>query len=298
MKARLEWQTLLAACSNASFVEYLVKKQRSTTAGMRRVFEFEYNRNIDEPGMINKIEANQTFAKLEHNYGCVGVEYAKMLAKEHKEIQILTNDITNRFSEKVGGTVEENYWWGMCGVLLTGATLANRLGAELDVAAMEVFLEKAYLNNRKIRYGSETEGGTHANTEQALTSFMNHYATHILITSERYRNKSSVVGIVRLTAVGRPIFVHVSQHDRRVIISKRALREYLNYTNIDARQVFDGLATFYKAKEVKLTLGSGTEHAQAQERVFEITVPLGQYPIFDELLAASTTSAASPPSQP
>ena len=50
MKERLEWQTLLVACSNASFIEYLTNKQKSTTAGMRRVFEIEFNKKDRRAG--------------------------------------------------------------------------------------------------------------------------------------------------------------------------------------------------------------------------------------------------------
>ena len=71
------------------------------------------------------------FAQLEHNFGTIGVEYARMLlAQEHREINVMVGETINRFSQKVQGTGDESYWWGICGVLIAGATLANRLGAE------------------------------------------------------------------------------------------------------------------------------------------------------------------------
>jgi hypothetical protein len=176
-KLRLEWQTLLVACANASFIEFLIKKQKSTTAGMRRVFEFEYeyDKNAAEPGLINHVDASQAFARLEHNYGVIGAEYAKILATEHVAIGLMVSNTIKDFQQEVVGDSDENYWWGLCGCLLAGATLANRLGAELDIPAMRTFLIKAHYHNRKIRGTEGTEGGSLTNTEQGLTAFLNMY---------------------------------------------------------------------------------------------------------------------------
>jgi hypothetical protein len=108
-KSRREWQTLMVACSNASFVDFLVKKQKSTTAGMRRVFEFKFEKKDDEPGIINLVKASQTFAKLEHNFGRIGAEYAKILATKHKDIAVLVTKSIDDFRAAVNGTQSESY---------------------------------------------------------------------------------------------------------------------------------------------------------------------------------------------
>ena len=107
MKVRLEWQTLLTACSNASFVEFLAKKQKSTTAGMRRVLEFEYNKQPNEPGIVDATDASKIFSQLEHNYGMIGVEYARMLATEHRTIDVMVSNTIKKFAASVDGTGDE-----------------------------------------------------------------------------------------------------------------------------------------------------------------------------------------------
>ncbi len=69
------------------FVEFLVKKQKSTTAGMRRVFEIEYN-SADEPGMINATRGRPGVRRAGAQLRCHRAEYARMLAQEHKDIKI------------------------------------------------------------------------------------------------------------------------------------------------------------------------------------------------------------------
>jgi Domain of unknown function (DUF927) len=296
MKARLEWQTLLVACSNASFVEYLTLKQKSTTAGMRRVFEIEFNKQDNEPGMINATDAGRVFSALEQNYGGVGVEYAKILAKEHKEIDLMVAEVTKTFCEKVEGTGDEAYWWGSCGVLLAGAMLANRLGAELDVAAMDTLLQTAFHHNRTIRGTEGTEGGSYQNTENALTSFLNHYvgSGNVLVVERFFEIRHKPVKLLRTPIAGKPIVVQIARDQRKIVFSKREMREFLHKKEIQSRQVFNGLASYFKAKEVRHTLGAGTAYAQGQEFCVEIFIPADRPHILTEMLESQGQPVSVP----
>lgn len=284
-RERLDWQTLMVACSNASFTEYVMRKQPSTTAGLRRVIEFEYNKPEDERGMIDELEANQAFAELEHNYGQIGVDYAKMLAFDHAKVEALTQDTIRRFKTAVKGKADEAYWWGIAGVLIAGATLARELGAELRPDAMEEFLTHAFQKNREIRSGEGTEGGSLENTRAALSLFLKQYVGggHAIFT-----DKTSTGGLrvepFHYPLPGKPINVHVIRDERTIRISKKILRKFLQLENIQTRQVLDGLRTYFKAKNVRLSLGAGTGYTVMQEDCIEIPVPTGS-PL-EELLNA------------
>jgi hypothetical protein len=291
-KQRLEWQTVLVSCSNASFVEFLIRKQKSTTAGMRRVFEFEYNKHPNEPGMINALAASHIFAELEHNYGGIGLEYARMLAQEHKKIKTLVSGIINKFTEEVAGAGDESFWLGSCGVLLAGATLANRLGAELDVPTMRGFLIEAFHANRKTRGTEGTEGGSIQNTEQSLAEFLNFYVGggNVIFIDKLFDNKHTKVTELRKPNMGHPIYVQVVRDQRLIIISKGAMREYFQKHDIQAKGVFDGLEKYFGAEDKRHTLGAGTVYAQTRERCIEIPVRDGQQVLHDLLTAQGPVS--------
>jgi hypothetical protein len=286
-KQRLEWQTLLVACSNASFVDYLTKKQKSTTAGMRRVFEIEYVPRAIESGMINQVDASQAFAALEHNFGTVGAEYAQMLARNHEAINELVVEVTDRFTRRVKGTNEESFWWGMCGILLVGAGLAHKLGVGIDLPALEGFLHDAYQNNRLIRAAEGTEGGTYLHTEMTLTAFLNKCASsgHMLFVDRAFENSKKPIEPLGGHQPGRALFVQVTRDTRTILISKRAFKVHLEDHHIQPRAVFEGLIKHFNAKPVRLTIGAGTVHALAQEHCFELVVPAA-HPIFDHLVEA------------
>jgi Domain of unknown function (DUF927) len=274
-KVRLQWQTILVACANASFVEYLTRKQRSTTAGMRRVFEIEFNRQPQgEPGMINQLEASRVFAKLEHNYGVIGMEYASFLGRRHADISILVQKIVDRFTAKVEGTGDESYWTGLCGVLIVGAMLSREFGTEIGIQRLEDFLVKAFMNNRRIRATEGTEAGTYDHTEHAITGFLNHYfgSGNFMVVGHMFTNRHADVNEITKPNAGKPLYVQICRDDRTIMVSKRALRKYLDDNDIRTRQVFNGLVKYFDAKEAKLHMGAGTTYAQAQEYCFIIPV--------------------------
>jgi len=285
-KVRLQWQTILVACANASFVEYLARKQKSTTAGMRRVFEIEFNRQTGgEPGMINGLQASQTFAELEHHYGVIGREYAAFLGQRHRDVAALVKWVIDRFTAKVEATMDESYWVGLCGVLIAGAKLSQQFGCEISLQRLEDFLVAKFLENRKIRATEGTEGGSYDNTEYALTGFLNEYFGHgnYVVTQRVFENRHTAVGFISGPNVGRPIYLQICRDDRTIIISKRAFRKHLDDNDIRTRQVFVGLSKYFKAREAKVTLGAGTQHAQTQELCFVVPVEDDRNALFDIL---------------
>jgi len=273
-RERLEWQTMMVACSNASFVEYVIKKQPSTTAGLRRVLEIEFKKPEGDVGMIDVLDAMQAFGALEYNFGHVGMQYAKLIATKHEEIKAFVEKVTKEFKSKVDGKADEAYWWGIAALLLSGAFLARRLGAEMNVERMEEFLIEAFKNNRTIRASEGTEGGSPEHTDAALAQFLNFYlgSGYRVDTETRYKDRFTPVVAIRGPNQGRPIYIQVVREGRIILISKRALKEFLEDKEIKTRQVFDGLVKYYGAKQGKLVLGGGTEYAAAQEQVIEIEV--------------------------
>jgi hypothetical protein len=174
----------------------------------------------------------------------------------------------------------------MASVLLAGAALARRLGANLDLLAMERFLVRAFEHNRHVRSAEGTEGGTLDNTSQALTGFINAYIkSHTLYVDKMFVHRNTPIHAFAHPDSGRPIYLQIARDEQSIVISKRAMRAYLEENDIRPRQVFNGLLKFFRAKECKLTLGAGTVFAQTQETCFEI-LNAQRYLIFEEVLYA------------
>jgi len=273
-KERKEWQTFLVACSNASFTEFLLQKQKETTAGLRRVLEFSFNKDPNEPGMIDEYDANKIFGALNHNFGRIGEDYIKLLTSKYKAVEQQVEIIIRRFKKAVDGKPDESYWWGMCGVLIAGAQLGCELGAELDHQRMEEFLVDAFLKNRQLRKQEGTEGGTAAHTEIGLGMFFNHFAgmEQALYTDALFHHKEMPIRILHQPMNGRPAVFQVAVNERKILIPKRTLRDYLREKGFTSRGVLEGVIRYYGGKSVKITLGGGTRYGQMQEHCYEISV--------------------------
>jgi hypothetical protein len=176
-----------------------------------------------------------------------------MLACEHKAIETMVAETMDRFADKVHATSDESYWWSICGVLLAGATLARRLGADLDVPAMEAFLAKTFVANRA---GARDGGMDYLKVEQELVDFLNRCLKtgNALVTDRSqwgFQMKGEVM-ILRRPSPGQTIFVHIIRDDRKIIIERRALRAYLHDDLAATKKMVGGLKKFFRGK-VKLT---------------------------------------------
>ena len=288
-RVRGEWQTLMVVCSNASFCDYVVRKQPSTTAGLRRVLEFEVIKDPNETGKINEFDAIKVYAELEHNYGMVGYGYAQILATEHMQIEAMVGETVKRFKAKVHGTAEETYWWGLSGLLVAGANMALRMGVEIDPARIENFLANVFYENRTLRDSEGTEGGSKAHTWNALLHFIKFASIRNVIITDVFagyggKREVRVRNEQQLRQLGRgPLFYHVATEEQKIRISKKEFRKYLEDQKIKPRQVITGLEKHFGAKvdQYKATLGGGTHWAIGQEDIIELPIPEG---LLEELL--------------
>ena len=148
-------------------------------------------------------------------------------------------------------------------------------------------LPRSYLSNRRTRSNEGTEGGSWGNTEQSLAAFLNFHlgSGHVIYTDITFVHRMRKVEMLVHPTPGKPVYVQIVRDERKVIISKRRLREWLQEREIQSSQVLEGMTRFLKAKEIKLTLGGGTGLGLTQEVCMEIPVPPGHH-LLEELLVA------------
>lgn len=108
--------------------------------GLYRIFEYEIAPSNGQ-GQIDQADASIVVAKLDHNYGQIGLAYAEWLGVNHKRVQEEVEDYTKAIGVEIKTTNEERFWRVMVGTLLMGARYANLLGfTEIDEDALKAFL--------------------------------------------------------------------------------------------------------------------------------------------------------------
>lgn len=277
---RGDWQTMITICSNHSFADYVNKRQKTTDAGLYRMFEFEHNKVEDQKGRLaTTMEATRILTELEHNFGVVGMEYAQMLGSDPEGIDRVAKQIVEDFALEVKARDPERFWVATCGTLLAGAEFGNRLGLGVDVPRMRAFLIKVFMENRAKVLESNTKGGSRDNTGDALTGFLKHHIDETLWTTHLNQGRGKPATLIvqhgPSGAVPRPINVHWATEARLLVISVKAFNDYLDKNDTAPATVMRGLKDHYKMERTSICMGAGTRYHQTQEAVMRIPVPPG-----------------------
>jgi hypothetical protein len=278
---RGDWQTMVVICSNRSFVDFINEEHKTTDAGIYRVFEFQHNKSPDdaEGRLSTTMAGTRITQELEHNFGIVGMEYAKMLGQNPQEIDQFTRKIVEDFALEVKQTDPERYWVATCGTLLAAAELGNRLGIGFNVPAMREFLLSRYMMNRERLAEANVRGGSKMNTEETLSIFLKAHLGESLWTDILNHGRGKPAGLQVLHGprieVPKPINVHWAVNDRILMVSANALNDYLHKTNTPPAAILRGLKTYYNMTRSRVCLGAGTRYAQLQEGVLSMPVPPG-----------------------
>lgn len=292
-----DWQTMMITGSNYNFVDFLVNMQKSTDAGIYRVFEYEVpDVPPGSPGVINDMDASRIMQELEANFGVVGMKYAKMLALAPKDIDLHTKALCDEFRTHVNPLPAERYWTATCGTLIAGATFANMIGATFDIPAMKAWLIEQYLKNRSRRASEATEGGTEIHAEEALSNFLRDKADRALFTDTfpHGKGKPSSVSIIhgpRLEGA-KGIEVHWAVEDKLLRFSRSEFRKYLMQQKIPPTSVMRGLAKHFNMSQSYAMLGATTPWAIGQSHL--ICIPVEEGSSLYSLMMAHRPHAVAP----
>lgn len=312
LQARAEWQTMMIAMANTSFVDYVVTKLKTSGGGMYRVLEYEilhrdvkFGLNPDgttkAPGQINQLEAARIITELGTNYGQIGDRYARMLGRNVSMVDRFVCKVINDFDATVKGNQDERYWLAACGTLLAGAELANQIGACFDLPSMRLFLKDVYIQNRKRMAQEAVAGGTEGNTMEALAGFFKEYLTETLWTDTCASGKGKPGPITFLGGppanYPKPIQIHWVANDRLLRLCRREFLKYLHANKIPSRVVLMDLERRFGSITKKATIAAGTTYQCVQEQLICIPVPVGS-PLEDQMFSHSTGGTPSVPATP
>jgi hypothetical protein len=288
-KGRHTWKTAVVICSNYSFADYVLRKEPTTPARLYRVLEWHVpETDKNRPGMLaNDLLAEQMIAKLEHNYGQVGMRYAEMLGSDPEAAYALVNKIAEEFKKEVRSEQGERFWSGGCAALIAGATLAKQIGVNFDVDALRSFMLDVYEKNRNRIASEYVQGGSEKNTLDLMVMFLKDNMANTLYTDEiPMKAGHKVVNVLHGPRydMPKPIYIHYGVSNRVVRISRRSMSEYFTQREIAMFPILKGLGEHFKAEFGDYTLGGGTVFRGGPERAIDIPIPPGSP--FEDLMNA------------
>lgn len=270
-----DWQTMLISASNESIIDYVVSRTKMSTAGIMRTFEYEVMPG--ETGQIDAADADQIIARLNDNYGHIGLAYAKWLGENHAQIEADVQELDKHVT--IEGKIEndERFWRSTITVILLGARYANKLGyTQIDEEALKTFMFEA-LEGMRVHHKSQPNDMSKShNIENLLAQYLNAMRTrHTLFTNRIHISKGKPskdsVKVVRANQKIEDIFVQIGVDDKIMRISSTQFTEWMQERGYSRNIFTRALEKEYTCKVVNGRIGGGTEYASAaNEYLLEI----------------------------
>jgi len=271
------WDTLLIGASNDSLVSYMAAKDRTTEAGVNRIFEFQVS-EAPKSGLTVG-EAGAIIKALEANYGHAGMIYAEHLGKSIDWLPGRVTDVMNLLQKELKTEDDERFWLAAAAALLIGAQLANDLNlARYDIGRMTDFIHQTLHSMRGVRAFGDLDIALPANVLTLLQGYLNSQRRTTLVTDTAvvpHGRRSPLVPNVRVynaqeAALAQQLTIQHAVDDKKLRISKRHFSEWLLKGGVPPARFVGNLNTYFGATERITRIGPGTPFAGAQERMIEL----------------------------
>lgn len=286
------WSTLVSINSNLCFKEYVARCQPTHTAGLNRVLEYQVLHASGNTGQASPSEAAQALAQLDHHYGNVGFEYAKVLGSDHVAVQARLDAVLANLEKTLQPTPEDRFWVSTIATIIVGAEIArDRLEVPFDLERIITFLLKVFDENKKSRIDANVNPNSQQYATDFLTAFLkDHTMSSIWVdyTPAGAGRRPQPTAWKRLfpnSPLPNGVQVRYDQTSADIMLSRRALANWLKLKMNDTslKIVLQSLANNYGAVEAKKTLSAGTPIPGGQEPV--VVINAGRNPeLMDEVM--------------
>lgn len=310
MQDRGMFKVPIMAAANDSYVEYLQTRNTNHAASIVRVLEWKVQKINGGPGYMNDADASAILAKLQSNYGQMGLKYSHFLAMNHMAIEQEVLAKCNAIQDAMGDGTENRFWYLGVAIMALAAKYAQQLGVDVDPVEIEKFMSGVYIANRSDRDDRGMVGGVSDNTEVALGRYLKERgAEGRMIWTNYMHNKPGKpprpVIIYKQPEQTRNGGVEIrwAVENRQLIISDKDFGPWLKEKKVSRKQTYDALEKEYSALfNPKLSIGSGTTYAPtSREPCIIIPIRSPAHPLWDSLMlytspeAREAAEAAAPP---
>lgn len=296
------WQLILTCGSNKSLYDYQNKKGQLTNARAMRGFEVRVEAN-PVPSQYSMTDMDQLMGALEHNYGHLGLRYAKYLAMNHdvlhQRYRAMDKQVIRDLTPPNGVMPsEERFWKTTVTLTLMAAELANEVtGVKyFHPDAIRKYLYAMYAEHRGWVRRHVTTAGTSMHSEEVWNKVLRAWINDQLITDTMGGGRAGRSTVASNRIVVQPDYqrnhttkIHWLNDPPMIRIAYTALEDTLKTMELGTA-VMDEFEKMYGGKvERKVYLaGIALPEAKTRIKVWEIPITPGHplYPMWDDKMRA------------
>lgn len=275
------WQTMVISASNESILDIVIQSTPTSLAGLYRVFEYKVTPvPKTHPGLIDAAKAQIILAKLNHNFGGIGLEYAKFLGANHAQIEKDVEAWAIYITKEMQASQDERFWVALVATILCGARYANQLGfTQIDEKALKDFMVKSFDAMRHHGASQPVDMSRTVNVSSILSDFLSEMrANHTLITNRIHQGQGkppkppnpNAIQVLNDATKLAGIHVHYGQDDKLMRISQTMFGAWLKKQGKSRHIIMDAFKEKVSMRVVIGRLGSGTVFAMPTSNLLEI----------------------------
>lgn len=270
------WQTILVSASNESLMDFVVSRTKMTTAGLYRVFEYEVSPGVD--GQINPSDASQIIAKLDDNYGTVGLKYAQFIGANHARVGKEVAAYHKALSVEIKSQNDERFWTSLVACVCMGARYSNELGfTKIDEKALRTFMIGVLNKMRREREKQPVDMKKVMNVSNILAQFLNAMRARHTITTNRIhvgRGRPTPGSIKIVSDVSKldGVYVHIGKDDKMLRISSTFFTSWMAEQGYSRHLFMRAIESDMGAKIINGRMSAGTALAGVTEYIIEVSL--------------------------
>jgi hypothetical protein len=278
-----DWQTLVISASNESLIDHVVSQTNTTAAGLMRIFEYK----VSPPGGAGRVatsDATIRLAKLNNNYGHVGLRYAQFLGANHASIATDMAALAKQVEQETSADQEERFWVSVVACVLLGARYATQIGYPVfDEAALKTFMYASLNDMRGHRKNQTVDLDQSINVSAILNTFFKDVKKngtwlvtnriHVGVGKPAKPPNPNAIQMLYPNDVQRlnGVDVQVGVDNQLLRISSSALGHWCKKNEVNKVNLLDALGKACTITQVKNgRMGAGTTSAGANEHIIEI----------------------------
>jgi hypothetical protein len=281
-----DFQTLLTYASNSSVLDAVQESTKGTSAGMVRDFEFRVPTYQFKSGYTTG-EVQNMIHRLKTNFGMIGLEYAKYLGENGRDIHKNVIELQKTLETKFNVDRDERYWAAAMAVILSAAKIANaQKWISTDIGALYKFLVQEFSRMRNKKNKSPTDYTKEPAIIAALAQYLSTNRTYntVILNKLWITAGRPPIGAIEVEGRGtsrenqlREINVAIGRQDKMIRFTDSSLGRFCKERDIPISAIREGLRNLLGATNALRRIAAGTEYVSGVEYCWLVKLGGTQY---------------------
>ena len=229
------WCNFTLSSGNASVVDALQNLKSTADGELRRVLEIAFHAYTGSP----KAEIDETFGKLNTNYGLAGPIYVQYIIDNHDHVMKLLADMQAKVDKALNLDQTDRFYSCLLTCAFVGALIARKLGL-IDIDITRIYQFALGVVRESIASNLSSVGNPLTVAQETLGAFINENVNNAMVAA--YTPKGGMPERPAVTPRGK-LCLRYDPDTRTLAIPVAELRKYFTGRQVDVRDSLARLTT-------------------------------------------------------